>query len=135
MGEELQGPGSWTCHRMFSVVLHLTGRFFSEDTPFPSGPRQPGQFPVGAENAVAATSNTAKQHTIDSFFPIMVSPEVAAEAAELRDLGIIAFLFFSDKHKYSLFCRWREPSVVPTCCDFSGLIRQINRFLTRKLTK
>jgi hypothetical protein len=76
MGEELQGPGSWTHHRTFSVASHLTGRFFSEDTPFPSGPRQPGQFPVWDENAVAATRNTARQHTTDSFFLMMVSPEI-----------------------------------------------------------
>jgi hypothetical protein len=76
MGEELQGPGSWTCHRTFSVAPHLTGRFFSEDTPVPSGPRQPGQFPDGVENAVAATSNTVRQHTTGSFFLMMVFPEV-----------------------------------------------------------
>jgi hypothetical protein len=77
MGEELQGPGSWTRHRTFSVAPHLTGRFFSEDTPVPSGPRQPGQFPDGAENAVAATSNTVRQHTTGLFFLMMVSPEVS----------------------------------------------------------
>jgi hypothetical protein len=29
---------------MFSVGLHLMGRFFSGLTPSPLGPRQPGQF-------------------------------------------------------------------------------------------
>jgi hypothetical protein len=71
MGEELQGPGSWTRHRTFVFASHLTGRFFSEDTPVPSGPRQPGQFPDGVENAVEATSNTARQNTTGSFFLIL----------------------------------------------------------------
>ena len=135
IGCDHPAPGSSTFQAMFLSVFHSEGSFFSGERPLPSGPRKHGQFPVVAENAVAATSNTARQHTTDSFFLIMFSPEVSAEAAELRDLGIVAFLSFPDKHKCSLFCRWREPSVVPTCCDFSGLIRQINRFLTRKSTK
>src|SRR5687768_11198340 len=35
--------GSAIFHAMFSVGLHLTGRFFSELTPSPDGPRHAGQ--------------------------------------------------------------------------------------------
>src|SRR5688572_23920230 len=36
--------GSASFHAMFSVGLHLTGRFFSPLTPSPAGPRHAGQL-------------------------------------------------------------------------------------------
>src|SRR5262245_47770533 len=36
--------GSWSFQAMFSVGLHLTGRFFSGLTPSPAGPRHAGQL-------------------------------------------------------------------------------------------
>lgn len=42
MGEEWPLPGMEVFQRMFSVLFHLRGRFFSEEMPSPLGPRQAG---------------------------------------------------------------------------------------------
>src|SRR5262245_22949169 len=55
MGEELPPSGKGVFQRMFSVALHLTGRFFSGECPCPSGPRQAGQLPAAA---AATNQNT-----------------------------------------------------------------------------
>ena len=72
MGDELPGPGNSTRQRTFSFSLHLRGRFLSEDTPVPSGPRQPGQLPAAAESIVEAERMGARQIAIE-FFTVVVS--------------------------------------------------------------
>ena len=48
---------------MFSVLLHLTGRFFSPLTPFSEGPRHCGQFSArSAGEAIASTPATQDGH-------------------------------------------------------------------------
>jgi hypothetical protein len=42
MGEEWPLPGMEVFQRMFSVLPHLSGRFFSVEIPSPLGPRQAG---------------------------------------------------------------------------------------------
>src|SRR5690349_20224712 len=44
LGEELPRSGKSTRQRTFSEVLQVCGRFSSDATPVPVGPRQPGQF-------------------------------------------------------------------------------------------
>ena len=59
MGVELPADGSVTFQRTFSVALHLSGRSFSSDTPWPVGPRQPGQLSARAEAVQMATTSNA----------------------------------------------------------------------------
>src|SRR5918997_1593536 len=44
IGEEWPRPGTAAFHLRFLVALHSTGRFFSGETPEPSGPLHCGQF-------------------------------------------------------------------------------------------
>jgi hypothetical protein len=44
MGDDHPIPGTWTRHARFSLRLQVTGRFFSREIPWPTGPRKPGQF-------------------------------------------------------------------------------------------
>jgi hypothetical protein len=58
--------------------------------PSPRGPRQPGQFPDGVENAAAATSNTVRQHTTGLFFLMMVSSEVPEQLLGISHIKRLA---------------------------------------------
>src|SRR5206468_8857436 len=51
MGVELPRSGNGTRQRTLSLVLQCSGRFFSEQTPVPCGPRQAGQFSAETEYA------------------------------------------------------------------------------------
>src|SRR5262245_40330442 len=44
IGVEYPGNSRGTFHFTFSLLLHLSGRFFSEECPCPVGPRHAGQF-------------------------------------------------------------------------------------------
>ena len=44
MGVDPDQVGSGNFHAMFSVVVHVTGRFVSELIPLAEGPRHCGQF-------------------------------------------------------------------------------------------
>src|SRR5687768_15199914 len=59
MGVELPAAGSAAFQRTFSVLLHLTGRPFSSETPRPVGPRQLGQFSALADPPQLITTSTA----------------------------------------------------------------------------
>src|SRR5215510_9990473 len=48
IGDECERPSIGVFHLMFLVGLHSDGRFFSFETPEPSGPRHCGQFPADA---------------------------------------------------------------------------------------
>jgi len=48
IGEACPLPGSGVFHSRFSVVLQVTGTFFSMLVPSPRGPLQPGQFSAKA---------------------------------------------------------------------------------------
>src|SRR5690242_8851241 len=48
IGDECERPSIAVFHLMFLVGLHSDGRFFSFETPVPSGPRHCGQFPADA---------------------------------------------------------------------------------------
>jgi hypothetical protein len=48
MGLELPGPGRGAFQRTFSIVFHLRGTFVSGECPWPSVPRQAGQFSAKA---------------------------------------------------------------------------------------
>jgi hypothetical protein len=52
---------------MFSVVLHLSGRFLSEETPVPLGPRQPGQLLAEAEGAMPIVRRTVNRKAFAFF--------------------------------------------------------------------
>src|SRR5437016_13938394 len=56
IGEELPASGNGTRQWTFSSALHLSGRFFSLDTPVPSGPRQAGQLLAAAEKTIKMLS-------------------------------------------------------------------------------
>src|SRR6185503_15211534 len=51
IGDECARPSIGVFHLMFFVGLHSEGRFFSVETPEPSGPRHCGQFPADAARA------------------------------------------------------------------------------------
>ena len=56
IGEELPGPGSFTCHATFSVLDQFSGIFFSLLRPLPLAPRQVGQSSA-CKKVFAAISN------------------------------------------------------------------------------
>src|SRR6185369_870562 len=66
IGDECERPSIATFHLMFFVGLHSAGRFFSVETPEPSGPRHPGQFPAAALLANDPTPTTTKATIIVS---------------------------------------------------------------------
>src|ERR671913_393479 len=51
IGDECARPSIGVFHLMFLVGLHWEGRFFSVETPEPSGPLHCGQFPADAVSA------------------------------------------------------------------------------------
>src|SRR6185295_13311621 len=59
IGVEPDQAGSATFHVTFSVVDHLTGRFFSPLRPFSVGPRHCGQF--SAEGTAAVANSRARR--------------------------------------------------------------------------
>src|SRR5439155_22927161 len=67
MGEEFPRSGKSTLQRTFSFVLHFSGRFFSEEAPVPSGPRQPGQLPAVEESAAVIVRRTATRAANEFF--------------------------------------------------------------------
>src|SRR5690349_18648893 len=67
MGEEFPGPGKGTRQRTFSVLLHLSGSIFSDETPEPCGPRQAGQFSAAVGSAVEYATSNPKAQTIVLF--------------------------------------------------------------------
>src|SRR5262245_59949432 len=54
IGVEYPGNSSGIFHFTFSLLLHLSGRFFSVECPCPVGPRHAGQF---SPRAVAARAS------------------------------------------------------------------------------
>src|SRR3954453_920537 len=50
-------PGSFSCQRTFCVLLHISGKSFSVDTPVPS-PRHCGQVAVELASVSAAARKT-----------------------------------------------------------------------------
>src|SRR5260221_4214700 len=70
IGEELPGPGNSTRQRTFSLLLHLSGRFSSNETPLPSGPRQFGQLLVNAGTVIEMVTAISKPDASDVFMLI-----------------------------------------------------------------
>jgi hypothetical protein len=58
MGDEWPRPAMGVFHLTFLVDDHSAGRFFSVDTPWPVGPRHPGQLVAPAVAVKAITANT-----------------------------------------------------------------------------
>src|SRR5262249_25747453 len=64
-GVELPAWASGTFHLTLSLSLHVTGRFFSKQTPCPVGPRQAGQLSAWAAAVLRASrAETARQRGI-----------------------------------------------------------------------
>src|ERR1051325_3067553 len=60
IGDECARPSIEVFHLMFLVGVHSDGRFFSFDTPEPSGPLHCGQFPADAVTEKILTPATVK---------------------------------------------------------------------------
>src|SRR5687768_4059512 len=75
IGEELPRSGNATRQCTFSLVLHFTGKFFSDDIPALLGPRQPGQFAASSEGVTTRTNplivNRANKRFITSVAKLM----------------------------------------------------------------
>ena len=62
-GRRPADPRNRVRHARFSRRLHVSGRFFSCETPWPVGPRKPGQFSARQGLAAAQAAIHAQQHT------------------------------------------------------------------------
>src|SRR5215510_2752161 len=60
IGVELPRLGNGVFHRIFFELFHSLGRFFSDATPFASGPRQAGQLAPSAVAAVQADNDRTR---------------------------------------------------------------------------
>ena len=69
IGVDPDQAGSGSFHAMFSVVVHLTGRFDSALMPFSDGPRHCGQFSAYASTLLKRTHvATARERMSISLF-------------------------------------------------------------------
>src|SRR5437870_1287721 len=84
-GEEFPGPGSATRQRTFSFVLHFSGRFFSLETPVPSGPRQPGQLAAEAEAAALEIMRMAAKQWFS--FELFITLSCAKETGSPQEFS------------------------------------------------